>query len=78
MLTLGFRISKEYFQSVVGPIRRATLTYGPDGRSRGVATVELTKPEHAATAAQKINGVEIDKRRVKVISVHPDAYAFHR
>jgi hypothetical protein len=75
-LTLSFCILKEYFQSVVGPIRRAILTYGPDGRSRGVATVEFTKPEHAATAAQKYNGVEVDKRPMKVISVLPVAYAF--
>jgi THO complex subunit 4 len=57
---------KEYFQSVVGPIRRAVLTYGPDGRSRGVATVEFAKAEHAAIAAQKYNGVEVDKRPMKV------------
>jgi len=67
---------KEYFQSVVGPIRRAILTYGPDGRSRGVATVEFTKPEHAATAAQKYNGVEVDKRPMKVeLVVDPNAPA---
>ena len=67
---------KEYFQSAIGPIRRAIITYGPDGRSRGVAAVEFAKPDHAATAAQKYNGVEVDKRRMKVISVHPVACAF--
>lgn len=67
---------KEYFQQVVGPIRRATLTYGPDGRSRGVATVEFNKPEHAATAAEKYNGVEVDKRPMKVeLVVDPNAPA---
>lgn len=67
---------KEYFQSVVGPIRRAILTYGPDGRSRGVATVEFTKPEHAAIAAQKYNGVEVDKKPMKVeLVVDPNAPA---
>ncbi|TGZ76741.1 RNA-binding domain-containing protein [Ascodesmis nigricans] len=67
---------KEYFQQVVGPITRATLTYGPDGRSRGVATVEFRKPEHAATAAQKYNGVEVDKRPMKVeLVVDPNAPA---
>lgn len=67
---------KEYFQQVVGPIRRATLTYGPDGRSRGVATVEFQKPEHAATAAEKYNGVEVDKRPMKVeLVVDPNAPA---
>ena len=76
MLTLNFSVLKEYFQSVVGPIRRAILTHGPDGRSRGVAMAEFTKPEHAAVAVQKYNGVELDKRRMKVIVVHPAVYAF--
>ncbi|KAF8538537.1 hypothetical protein BDD12DRAFT_150311 [Trichophaea hybrida] len=71
-----FCFSKEYFQSVVGPIRRAILTYGPDGRSRGVATVEFAKSEHAETAAQKYNGVEVDKRPMKVeLVVDPSAPA---
>ncbi|KAA8896883.1 putative mRNA export protein mlo3 [Sphaerosporella brunnea] len=65
---------KEYFQSVVGPIRRAILTYGPNGQSRGVATVEFVKPEHAATAAQRYNGVEVDNRPMKVeLVVDPNA-----
>jgi len=65
---------KEYFQQVVGPIRRAIITYGPDGRSRGIASVEFNKPEHAATAAQKYNGVEVDKRPMKVeLVVDPNA-----
>lgn len=60
----------------MGPIARATLTYGPDGRSRGVATVEFKKAEHAATAAQKYNGVEVDKRPMKVeLVVDPNAPA---
>ena len=59
---------------VVGPIRRAILTYGPDGRSRGVATIEFTNPERAATAALHYNGVQVDNRPIKVISVHPVTY----
>jgi len=67
---------KEYFQSVVGPIRRATLTYGPNGQSRGVATVEFQKSEHATLAAQKYNGVEVDSRPMKVeLVVDPNAPA---
>ncbi|KAI5858046.1 putative mRNA export protein mlo3 [Tricharina praecox] len=67
---------KEYFQSVVGPIRRATLTYGPTGQSRGVATVEFHKSEHATLAAQKYNGVEVDSRPMKVeLVVDPNAPA---
>jgi len=67
---------KEYFQSVVGPIRRTTLTYGPSGQSRGVATVEFQKSEHATLAAQKYNGVEVDSRPMKVeLVIDPNAPA---
>lgn len=65
-LTLSFSPLKEYFNQVVGPIKRATLTYGPDGRSRGVATVEFVKSDDAATAAQKYNGVPVDNKPMKV------------
>ena len=76
ILTLIFCIIKEYFQSVAGPIRRATLNCGPDGRSRGVATVEFTNPERAATVALKYNGVVVDNRPMKVILVDQAALAF--
>ncbi|KAL7275967.1 RNA-binding RNA annealing protein [Rhizina undulata] len=57
---------KEYFTKVVGPIKRCVITYGPNGQSRGIATVEFAKSEDAITAAQKYNGVEVDKRPMKV------------
>lgn len=75
-LTQLFYFLKEYFQSVVGPIRRATLTYGPTGQSRGVATVEFHKSEHATLAAQKYNGVEVDSRPMKVSSIVVMIYGF--
>ena len=63
---LSFCSLKEYFQQVVGNVRRAVLTYGPNGQSRGVATVEFVKSEHAQLAAQKYNGVDVDNRPMKV------------
>jgi len=67
---------KEYFQQVVGPIKRSVITYGPNGQSRGIATIEFVKPQDAATAAQKYNGVEVDKRPMKVeLVVDPNAPA---
>lgn len=57
---------KEYFQSVVGPISSTTLAYGPNGKSRGAATVEFRKPEHAALAVEQFNGVEVDSRPMTV------------
>ena len=77
MVTLSFCIIKEYFQFVAGPIRRATLIYGPDGRSRGVAIVEFTNRERAALVARKYDGIKIDDQPMKVKSLHPCIYAFH-
>ncbi|CAZ82176.1 unnamed protein product [Tuber melanosporum] len=65
---------KEYFTKVVGPIKRCVITYGPNGHSRGIATVEFSRSSDAATAAQKYNGVEVDRRPMKVeLVVDPNA-----
>ncbi|CCX12248.1 Similar to mRNA export protein mlo3; acc. no. Q09330 [Pyronema omphalodes CBS 100304] len=72
----AFSVLKEYFQSVVGPIKRALLTYGPDGKSRGVATIEFQKASDATLAASKYNGVDVDNRPMKVeLVVDPNAPA---
>jgi THO complex subunit 4 len=42
------------------------LSYGPDGRSRGVANVTFAKAESAAKAVQELNGVKVDGRPMKV------------
>ena len=42
------------------------LTYGPNGVSRGVATIIFSKPGSAQDALQQLNGVLVDKRPMKV------------
>ncbi|KAI5842876.1 hypothetical protein DFP73DRAFT_87134 [Morchella snyderi] len=45
-------------------------------KSRGIATVEFSRASDAATAVQKYNGVEVDKRPMKVeLVVDPTAPA---
>jgi THO complex subunit 4 len=44
------------------------LTYGPNGRSRGVATIVFAKPGSAADAAKQLNGVKVDNRAMKASS----------
>ncbi|MCJ1309841.1 hypothetical protein MMC25_003502 [Agyrium rufum] len=56
---------KEYFGKSVGPIRRATLTYGPNGVSRGIATIIFSKPG-LANKATELNGLLVDKRPIKI------------
>lgn len=73
---INFSTFKEYFTKVVGPIKRCVITYGPNGQSRGIATVEFSRASDAATAVQKYNGVEVDKRPMKVeLVVDPTAPA---
>lgn len=43
------------------------LTYGPSGRSRGIATIIFNRPGSAAEAAKQLNGVKVDNRAMKVI-----------
>jgi len=61
---------KEYFTKVVGPIKKCTLVYGPDGKSRGVATIVFMKPGDGKKAFESHNGVLVDKRPMKVIIVN--------
>lgn len=42
------------------------MTYGPNGQSRGVATVIFSQAGAAAQAAAKYNGIKVDNRPMKV------------
>ncbi|KAK6432814.1 RNA-binding RNA annealing protein [Oleoguttula sp. CCFEE 5521] len=42
------------------------LTYGPNGRSRGIATIVFSNPGSASKAAQELNGVKVDNRAMKI------------
>ncbi|GAA5931819.1 hypothetical protein JCM10213_005864 [Rhodosporidiobolus nylandii] len=51
---------RELFTSTVGPVRRVELSYNPQGKSKGVATVLFNKAEHATSAYQQYNKRLID------------------
>ncbi|MCJ1366253.1 hypothetical protein MMC16_005380, partial [Acarospora aff. strigata] len=57
---------KEYFVKSVGPTKRVTLTYGPNGQSRGIATIVFSKPGSANQAATELNGLLVDKRPMRI------------
>ncbi|MCJ1351800.1 MAG: hypothetical protein MMC33_001784 [Icmadophila ericetorum] len=58
---------KEFFQQSIGPIKKVILAYGPEGRSRGIATILFAKPGSAQLAVDKCNGMVVDKtRKMKV------------
>ncbi|KAL9120263.1 MAG: hypothetical protein Q9187_003179, partial [Circinaria calcarea] len=58
--------NSEYFGKTVGPIKRVTITYGPNGISRGIAMIIFSKPGSANDALVKLNGIRIDDRPMKI------------
>ncbi|KAI9828099.1 MAG: hypothetical protein M1832_003626 [Thelocarpon impressellum] len=57
---------KEYFHSTVGPVKKVLITYGPNGTSRGIATVVFSKADGANKALKQLNGVLVDNRPIKI------------
>jgi THO complex subunit 4 len=59
-------VIQDYFGKTIGHIKRVTLTYGPTGRSRGVATIIFSDPTAGANAAKQLDGVKVDNRAMRV------------
>lgn len=57
---------KDYFNSIVGTVKRVLLNYGPNGQSRGVATVIFNQVGAAAKAAKELDGIHVDKKAMKI------------
>jgi THO complex subunit 4 len=57
---------KEYFSQTIGPVKRLDLSYGPTGKSRGVATLIFAKPAAATRAAKELDGLKVDNRIMKI------------
>ncbi|KAI1846514.1 hypothetical protein JX265_004962 [Neoarthrinium moseri] len=57
---------KEYFVSSVGSIKKAELSYGPGGVSRGIATIIFAKRDGASTAYNKLNGLHVDGKPIRI------------
>ncbi|KAI9761219.1 MAG: hypothetical protein M4579_001139 [Chaenotheca gracillima] len=62
----GSHYIEEYFSKTVGPVKKALLTYGPNGVSRGVATIIFSRPSAADKALKELNGLLVDGRAIKV------------
>ncbi|PQE05208.1 hypothetical protein CJF30_00010206 [Rutstroemia sp. NJR-2017a BBW] len=52
---------KEYFKGAKLGTKSVEISYGPNGVSRGRATVAFYRPADAATAMKALDGVSIDK-----------------
>lgn len=58
---------QDYFGQSVAPVKKVILNYGPNGRSRGSATVLFSKPTAAAEAVQ-LDGTVVDGKKMRVCS----------
>lgn len=59
----------------VGPIKKVELSYGPNSVSRGIANIIFREPNGASKAFDKLNGLLVDNRPIKVEIVVGDAVA---
>lgn len=57
---------QDYFGKTIGHVKKVYLTYGPEGRSRGIAQIVFGGPQSAAEAAKKLDGVKVDNRPMRV------------
>ncbi|OHE99225.1 RNA recognition domain-containing protein [Colletotrichum orchidophilum] len=58
--------AREYFLTSVGPIKRVDISYGPNSVSRGIANITFREADGASKAFQKLNGLLVDNRPIKI------------
>ncbi|KAB8342815.1 hypothetical protein FH972_022413 [Carpinus fangiana] len=56
---------KDYFAKTIGGVKKVFLTYGPNGQSRGIATITFVDAQKASKTAKELNGVKVDNRPMK-------------
>lgn len=57
---------QDYIVKAIGGCKRVMITYGPDGRSRGIATVIFTNTALGKKCVDVLNNVKIDQRPLRV------------
>ncbi|PQE07703.1 hypothetical protein CJF31_00011920 [Rutstroemia sp. NJR-2017a BVV2] len=72
----GFSIRVEYFKGAKLGTKSVEISYGPNGVSRGRATVAFYRPADAATAMKALDGVSIDKGPILKVNLVVDAKSF--
>jgi THO complex subunit 4 len=60
---------QDYFGKTIGHVKKVFLTYGPQGRSRGIAQIIFSGPTSGPEAAKKLDGVKVDNRAMRVSSM---------
>ncbi|KAL8936534.1 MAG: hypothetical protein Q9216_004877, partial [Gyalolechia sp. 2 TL-2023] len=60
------KMVKDYFNESIGPVKRVTLSYGPNGVMKGIVTIVFVRAESATKALETLDGVKVDKRPMKI------------
>ena len=58
---------QDYFGQTIGHVKKALLTYGPNGRSRGTATIIFRNGDAGQKAVKQLDGVKVDSKPMKVM-----------
>lgn len=62
---------KEYFAQVGNVVSAKVIVDKFSGRSKGFGFVEMSTPEEAQSAIEKLNGTELDGRSITVNEARP-------
>jgi THO complex subunit 4 len=62
------RLLQDYFGQTIGQVKKVLLTYGPSGRSRGVATIIFRGGDMGQKAVKQLDGVKVDNKPMRVCS----------
>ncbi len=62
----NMRMIQDYFGQTIGNVKRVLLTYGPNGRSRGNATIIFRTGDAGQKAVKQLDGVKVDSKPMKV------------
>jgi hypothetical protein len=57
---------QEFWATAIGPVKKVTLAYTLNGKSRGEATIVFAKADSASRAFNEFNNVPIDGKPIKV------------
>jgi THO complex subunit 4 len=68
-------VLKELFNVQIGKVSRVTLTYGQDGKSKGVATIQFAQKGDAKKAYDRYDGKLIDNSKRLKVPPSPNPHA---
>lgn len=65
-ISTNVQFSQDYFQQTISNVKKVLLTYGSNGRSRGVATIIFRTGDAGQKAVKQLDGVKVDGRPMRV------------